>query len=169
MKAFLYTAILLLGSSAPAGPATNQSGPATDQASPAVYWVPTDASLQQYAVFQTEATLTVDDDHTTLKYSLPLALTGAENVIELQGPAAVAGQPLVLKNLGTTMTCPNVNLTNCKVSYYDLKFDEAARNKFLAQISSSPQELSARQLVAASFQGGEPHGFFLILSSPKSK
>lgn len=155
-------------SSAEASLAGPSSKPTESVTQPGVYWVPVATDLMQYAVFEVPGVkVTMTADQTKVEYTVPRELTGTENKIEVEGPAPVQGQMLTLQGPHGTMRCPGDSISRCQVTYYGLKFDEIARDQLLKDKSSSPEEFNSRQLVAVSFQGGEPHGFLHILGSQK--
>jgi|GEM_PF-5031258 len=163
MKHLITTILVLMAPLASANVGDELTAPETKSG---VYWVPVGQQLSQFALFSIpEVEMNVEDGRVRLEYELPHELTGAPNVIELEGPNVESGT-MVLTGAYGRMECSAPNdFSNCAVTYRDLNFDASARTALLQSISKSDEELRKRELVAARFQlGGEPHGFLRILS-----
>ncbi len=134
-----------------------------------VYWVPVGTSNEaRYAVFSLpEIEVRRSNKEFKIRYPLPLELTGAPNMIELEGKIVGSG-PLQLKGPLGFGECPAVDqLESCSITYENLAINTQVRSDLLKQISRTPTELELREKVAAGFclaaaGGGEPCGFLTV-------
>ncbi len=121
------------------------------------YEVPTEnEELKEYAKFDfADIKVTQKNGRTRVSYTLPAELLGQPQKVRFEGFQGLQG---VLVSENGEMKCENVaELTNCAVSYRNLKLDADAREEHLRSISSSSEELSKRLLLAMSFDR-DPHG-----------
>ncbi len=98
------------------------------------YEVPvTDARLQDAAVFDLKKVrLEQIDNHFTMKYLVPVELTGEKNLMEFKGTMNRGQGNLIYEN--TTMNCNSDEVTlTCKVAYQNLKFNQTKAEKLLAR------------------------------------
>ncbi len=143
MKNILFGLIMLL---AITSTALEQSGVRS-----AVYEVPAVSSDLGSARFFPikQMNLKQGNGQMTMKYLIPVELTGAENFIQFSGP------------VGGNQTCvKSVSEVTCRVKYQNLRFDQAKvdfqlKNKFTGL------ELSQRQQVQREFSG-DPVGIIHI-------
>ena len=162
MRIFLFM-ILLLSACASKPPAPPVSPPQEFRGS-ATYSVPVPAGLEALAKLSMDGVSVAQDAETlTVRFALPLELTGAVNELEFRGPSAKTGAALLTGPNGK-IECPNVlDLNLCDVRLKDLTIDPKARTARLKTLSKTKQELKNRELVALAFEGsGEPHGLLSV-------
>lgn len=134
-----------------------------------VYRVPAPDELEEYASYPvTEFEVKRAYGRITVRYEIPRALTGAQNIVEFEG---ADGDRLELSGLNGTMSCDSSKIQDCAVTYYGLVIDEEARTQLLRELSRDESEFTNRLVVAQSFcrprlalfaTGGEPCGFLTL-------
>lgn len=118
----------------------------------AFYWIPVRQELTQYSGFQLkDFSEKLKDSIIKIEYNLPEELVGNPTKVEFEGPATpnTAGK-IELRGLHGTLIC-DTNRKSCQASYRDLSIDKDAVKSQIEKISKSPEEFSARVLVAETF------------------
>ncbi len=125
------------------------------------YEVPVqDADLQSAAVFNlSKVRLEQKDNHFSLKYMVPVELTGEKNALEFSGVIDQGAGTLTYKN--TTMNCLTDDVTlSCKVAYQNLKIDQIKAEKLLSK-KFQGADLAKRLMVQRDFST-DPVGIIKI-------
>ncbi len=104
------------------------------------------------------------DGQTTLKYTVPVELTGLPNEIDFKGPLTSEGGQLS-SEYGILNCVSNEKQMMCSVSYLELKFDNALAQKFMAEKFTSI-ELEKRSSLQAKFST-DPIGILHIMLKKK--
>lgn len=124
------------------------------------YWVPVAEEISEFASFPVKVKFVKGEKTVSVEYDLPLELTGLPNHVKFEG---AQGTKLLNGQYGQMECLAPGDFSNCAVNYGNLKFDEQARTALLAAISSGPEEVQKRQMVAMRFQsGGEPAGVLSV-------
>jgi hypothetical protein len=118
----------------------------------ASYEVPTATALKDYAHFELKDFSKRSDGYfVSLKYTLPVELTGTKQSIELSG-IAEAGKPFLLFGEQADAECLNYASTiNCTIRYNDLEIDEEKALQAIRKTSKSEEEVSGRLQVMRFF------------------
>lgn len=124
----------------------------------ATYEVPVDGQEEnRYATFEIQNfTVSRDSQKMTMSYSLPLEVTGLENLIELSGNFD-GSDTIQLRGENAKAVC-KLQESTCRIRYHDLNFDSVLIEARLKALSLAPEEFKARLSVAQQFRA-DPIGF----------
>lgn len=129
---------------------------------PAQYEVPVPAELAAFATYDLEGLeVQSESGEVSLRYQLPLALTGVEQKVKLSGRVESDGVMRLSDENGSTMECREVNAQEtCRVVYKGVRQDLGLVKIHLTSLALAPDELEGKFAVAEFFgrAGGDMEG-----------
>lgn len=120
----------------------------------ATYSVPVQDDLKPYASFNLKKfNLKNYEGETTVKYKLPLELTGIEQKVEFAGVINSKAQQNILTGKNGTMVCEKNSeaKVSCQVEYKNLEIDEKEAISNIVQSSHSRSEMAGKIQVMRAF------------------
>ena len=132
----------------------------TQIAGAATYSVPVQDDLKEYASFELKTfNLKRYIGKTTVKYKLPIELTGIEQKVEFTGIINSKAQQNILTGDNGTMICEKNSEAriSCQVEYKNLEIDEKQAISNIVQSSTTRSEIVGKIQVMRAFSS-EPVG-----------
>ena len=120
----------------------------------ATYSVPVANEYKEYAQFELNEFKSIEyDKTTTIKYQIPIELTGIAQTVEFSGAFLPGAEMNILTGPNGTLSCSKevVEKMECKVAYTNLKFDEKKAALLIHKASSNPSETLGRLFVMRAF------------------